>query len=283
MEKLLTMLISQLIGSADKSINTVFNSLIDICFNSENYITEILGNKVIDFNSLKSIILGFAISLIVLKFLKKGFDTYISWTEGDNDTSPLMFVGYFARAIIMAVGFPILYEWLIDVSKDLAMQIMIALNMSETYSVTTQLSALTLLNLFSAVLALIAFIMIFLLYIQFIMRGVEMLILKMGFPLACIGLVDSDKGIFAPYMKKFFQSIVTVIVQIALTKLSILLILSAQLIQATAMLIVALRTPRFLSEFMLTTNHGTTGTRPIVYGTSRMIELSRQIINKGKG
>ena len=249
MEKLLTMLISQLIGSADKSINTVFNSLIDMCFNSEKYITEILGNKVINFDSLKSIILGFAISLIVLKFLKKGFDTYISWTEGDNDTSPLMFVGYFARAIIMAVGFPILYEWLIDVSKDLASQIMVALNMSETYSVTTQLSALTLLNLFSAVMALIAFVMIFLLYIQFIMRGVEMLILKMGFPLACIGLVDSDKGIFAPYMKKFFQSIATVIVQIALTKLAILLILSAQLIQATAVLIVALRTPRFLSEF----------------------------------
>ena len=277
MEKLLTMLISQLIGSADKSINTVFNSLIDMCFNSEKYITEILGNKVINFDSLKSIILGFAISLIVLKFLKKGFDTYISWTEGDNDTSPLMFVGYFARAIIMAVGFPILYEWLIDVSKDLASQIMVALNMSETYSVTTQLSALTLLNLFSAVMALIAFVMIFLLYIQFIMRGVEMLILKMGFPLACIGLVDSDKGIFAPYMKKFFQSIVTVIVQIALTKLAILLILSAQLIQATAVLIVALRTPRFLSEFMLSTNHGTTGVMPIVHGTSRTLELIKRM------
>lgn len=282
MEKLLTMLISQFIGSADKSINSVFNSLIDLCFNSEKYITEILGSRVINFDSLKTIILGFAISLIVLKFLKKGFDTYISWTEGDNDTSPLLFVGYFVRALAMAICFPILYEWLIDVSKDLATQVMVALNMSEAYSITGELSALTLLNLFSAILALVAFIMIFLLYIQFIMRGVEMLILKLGFPLACVGLVDSDKGIFAPYMKKFFQSIATVIVQIALTKLAILLILSTQLIQATAVLIVALRTPRFLSEFMLSTNHGTTGVGSVVHGITRTIEISKHLAHAAK-
>lgn len=109
------------------------------------------------------------------------------------------------------------------------------------------------------------------------MRGVEMLILKLGFPLACVGLVDSDKGIFSPYMKKFFQSIVTIIVQIALTKLAILLISTAQLLQATAVLLVALRTPRFLSEFMLTTNGGTTGVNNIIHNTSRTIELTKQL------
>ena len=277
MEKLLTMLISQIVGSADNTINSVFNNLIDMCFNSENYITQILGVKVINFEPLKTIILSFSISLIVLKFLKKGFDTYITWNEGDNNTPPLLFVGYFVRALAMAVSFPILYQWLIDVSTDLAKQVMVALNMNESYTILGELSALTMLNLFSAILALVVLVMIFLLYIQFIMRGVEMLILKLGFPLACIGLVDSDKGIFAPYMKKFFQSIVTVIVQIALAKIAILLISSAQLIQATAVLIVALRTPRFLGEFMLSTNHGTTGIGPIVHGTSRTIELTRHI------
>lgn len=286
MEKLLTNLIGTIIGSADSSINDVFNNLIDMCFNSELYITQILGNEVINLDGLKQIILGFSISLIVLKFLKKGFDTYILWTEGDNDTPPLNFIGYFIRALVIAVSFPILYEWLIGVSKDLAVQVMTALNMSEQYSIISSLTSWTFLNLFSAIFALVALVMVFLLYIQFIMRGVEMLILKLGFPLACVGLVDSDKGVFAPYMRKFFQSIVTVIVQIALTKLAILLIATAQIIQATAVLLVALRTPKFLSEFMLTTNGGTTGMNSIVNNTTKTIEISRQIRNlasKGGG
>ena len=207
MEKLLTNLIGTIIGSADTSINYVFNNLIEMCFNSERYITYILGNEVINFDSLKQIILSFAIALIVLKFLKKGFDIYISWTEGDSDMPPITFIGYFIRALVTAISFPILYEWLINVSKELATEVMIALNMSEQYTLTTSLSLLTMLNLFTAILALVALILVFLLYIQFIMRGVEMLILKLGFPLACVGLVDSNKGIFSPYLKKFFQTV----------------------------------------------------------------------------
>lgn len=277
MEKLLTNLIATIIGSADNSINEVFNDLIDMCFNSEIYITHILGTEVLNFDGLKKIILGFALSLIVLKFLKKGFDTYIAWTEGDSDTPTFIFIGYFVRAMITAISFSVLYEWLIDVSKDLATQVMVTLNMSEQYVLTTSLASFTLLSLFSGIIALIVLILAFLLYIQFIMRGVEMLVLKLGFPLACVGLVDSDKGIFAPYMKKFFQSIMTIIVQIALSKLAILLISSSQLIQATAVLLLALRTPRFLSEFMLTTNGGSSGISHIAHNVSRTIELHKQI------
>ena len=53
MEKLLTNLIGTIIGSADSSINDVFNNLIDMCFNSELYITQILGNEVINLDGLK--------------------------------------------------------------------------------------------------------------------------------------------------------------------------------------------------------------------------------------
>lgn len=283
MEKLLTNLIGTIIGSADNSINDVFNNLIDMCFCSEIYITQLLGKEVLNFDGLRKIILGFALSLIVLKFLKKGFDTYILWTEGDSDTPPFIFIGYFVRALVTAVSFSVLYDWLIDVSKDLATQVMVALNMSEQYVLTTNLVSFTILSLFYAIVSLIVLVLIFLLYIQFIMRGVEMLILKLGFPLACVGLVDSDKGIFAPYMKKFFQSIMTVIVQIALAKLAILLITTTQLIQATAVLLLALRTPRFLSEFMLTTNGGGSGVSAFTHNVTRTLELVRRVKDYKRG
>ena len=97
------------------------------------------------------------------------------------------------------------------------------------------------------------------------------------------GLVDSDKGLFAPYIKKFFQSVVTVIVQIALAKLAILLILTGQMIQTVAVLLVALRTPKFLSEFMLVVNNGGSGISTLAHNTSRTIEITKQIGKFAKG
>ena len=69
------------------------------------------------------------------------------------------------------------------------------------------------------------------------MRGLEMLILRIGLPIACAGLLDSDKGVFAPYMKKFFQSTVTIIVQIALVKLSVTAMSMGEIIYSLANLL----------------------------------------------
>ena len=277
MDKLLTNFIVSIISGADNVINFVFNNLIDVCFNAEKNLTEIIGTQILDFSKLKAIILSFAISLIILKFLKKGFNIYIMWSEGDTDTPPLTFITYFVRAIVMAISFPVLYAWFIDIAKDLTNQILLSLNVSGQASLTTNLATLSTVGIFSAIFGIIVLIMLFLLYIQFIMRGIEMFILKVGFPLACVGLVDSDKGVFSPYVKKFFQSSMTVMVQMALSKIVILLIVSGQLINAVAVLLVALRTPKFLSEFMLLTGNGSSGISNMIHTTSKTIELKRQL------
>jgi len=242
------------------------------------------GSQMLDFTALKTIILSFSISLIILKFLKKGFDTYILWSEGDIDTPSLTFITYFARAIILAISFPILYDWLISVSKDFANNIMIALDVSGQQEIIQALMNGAAVGIFASVFAIILLVMLFFLYIQLLMRGAEMFILKLGFPLACIGLVDSDKGLFLPYVKKFFQSIITVIIQIALAKLSILLIITNHYMYATAFILVALRTPRFLQEFLLVTGNGGSGISNAIHTTSKTIELTRQVQNiVGKG
>lgn len=145
----------------------------------KNGITEILGTQVLNFDNLKTIILSFSISLIILKFLKKGFDTYILWSEGDIDTPSLTFITYFARAIIMAVSFPILYEWLINVSKEFANDVLVALNIGGQQEIIEALMRGSALGIFASVFAIIILIVLFLLYIQLLMRGVEMFILKL--------------------------------------------------------------------------------------------------------
>lgn len=278
MEQLLTNLIKAIIGGADTIINSVFNNLINTCFNSEQYLSTLFGTQWIDFSTLKTVILSFAITLIVLKFLKKGFDTYILWVEGDIDTPSLTFVTYFARALILAISFPILYDWLISVSKEFANDLLNALNISAQQEIVQGLINGAGLGIFGSIFAIIILIILFILYIKLLMQGIELFILKLGFPLACIGLVDSDKGVFAPYVKKFFQTILTVIIQVMLVKLAILLVISNQYIDATAILLVAMRTPKFLQEFMLVASNGGEISNAI-HTTSKTIELSKQVSN----
>ena len=48
------------------------------------------------------------------------------------------------------------------------------------------------------------------------------------------------------------------------------------MIQAVAVLLVALRTPKFLSEFMIIANSGGTGMSALASNTSRTIELTKK-------
>ncbi len=49
-----------------------------------------------------------------------------------------------------------------------------------------------------------------------------MLILRIGFPLACVGLMDADKGgVFKTYIQKLFQVSITIMVQITIAKLAL--------------------------------------------------------------
>ncbi len=278
MESILTGLISSIIGGADNVINSAFNGLIDMCFNSENYISSNFGSTVIDFSGLKALILSIALSLIVLKFLKKGFDMYILWTNGEADTPPLTYIVYFIRAVVVAVGFSILYDWIIQIAKSFGESILTAMNMANNISLTTIIANIATTGLFNAIVGLIALILLFVLYIQFLMRALEMFVLKLGFPLACVGLVNPDGGVFKSYSEKLIKSILTVLVQIILCKIAIILIMNVKMLFGIASIILAIKTPKFLQEFML--GGGTGGISNVIVTTSKTMELSSQIKRK---
>lgn len=82
MENILTSLLSSIVSSSNNIIRMLMNNLMDICFYAENTITQANANGIqISLDSLKTVILSFSIGLIILKFLKKGFDMYVLWTE----------------------------------------------------------------------------------------------------------------------------------------------------------------------------------------------------------
>lgn len=275
MESILTGLISSIIGGADNVINSAFNSLIDMVFKGEEYLTNSFGSQAISFDNLKALILSLSISLIVLKFLKKGFDMYIMWTDGESDTPPLTYIVYFIRALVVAISFTILYDWIIEIAISFGDSMLQTMNISENMSLTTLIANIATSGLFNAIVALIALILLFVLYIQFLMRSLEMFILKIGFPLACVGLVNPDGGVFRSYSEKLFKAILTVLVQIILCKIAIVLIINVKLLFAIASIIMAIKTPKFIQEFILGGSIG--GISNVIVTTSKAMELSGQI------
>ena len=111
-------------------------------------------------------------------------------------------------------------------------------------------------------------------------ENAEIFVLKLGFPLACVGLVNADGGVFTLYRGKLFKSMLTVLVQILCCKLALLLVFSGQLIYAIAMIILAIKTPKMLQEFMLGGGGG--GISNVIVTASKTMELSGQLSRKIK-
>jgi len=222
------------------------------------------------FSSVYNIFFNLGLSLIVLKFLYKGLNIYIGWTDGDADSDPLDLLTNFLKSMVIAIGFPTLFKWLTIVIEDLIDKTMVAICVGTTSNFDSVLSSLENANIFTGIVTLIYFILFCILYIQFLIRGMEIIILRVGMPFACVGLIDNDKGVFAPYVKKLYQSTLGVLVQVCLCKLGVALMLSGNVFWAIACMSLALKAPRFLGDFILAGGGGNGNFINKIYYTSNM-------------
>ncbi|GAA0778398.1 hypothetical protein GCM10008908_35280 [Clostridium subterminale] len=136
-----------------------------------------------------------------------------------------MLTGFF-KALAIAVSFPTLYGWLGKIIEDLTDKLIQAVSKGMVTDFTAIINGISSAGLFTAIISLIFFICFFLLYLQFLMRGMEILILRVGLPVACVGLLDADNGVFRTYIQKFFLSTLAVLVQIVLAKVGVALMLN---------------------------------------------------------
>lgn len=117
----------------------------------------------------------------------------------------------------------------------------------------------------------------FMLYFQFLMRGLELMILRIGMPMACVGLLDNDKGVFKTYINKFFQSMLAVLIQICLCKLGVGMMLNIginmNVFWGLACMVLAIKTPAFLRDFLVPTGGGASGVINNVYHSVRLVGM----------
>lgn len=107
------------------------------------------------------------------------------------------------------------------------------------------------------------------------MRGLELLVLRIGVPLACVGLLENDKGVFAHYSQMFTKSFITTMIQVCLLKLGIALVLNIDMLLGIGTMVMAIKTPTFVREFMVQTT-GSVGLNSIYHG-SRLLSMAKSI------
>ncbi|UWG97539.1 MAG: conjugal transfer protein TrbL family protein [Candidatus Dehalobacter alkaniphilus] len=275
MEVLLVSLIVALLNGAIAYIDGLLTGIVPMTLYAEQYMTTVSGTNIAD--TLFNILFGFGVSLIVLKFLKKGFETYVLWSDGDADEEPLSLLTNFFKALAVAVCFPTLYQWMAAIVENMTDQLLAAVGAATDYGWKAWVDGISSMGLVTAIFGLIFIICYFMLYFQFLMRGLEIFILRVGIPLACVGLLDNDKGVFKAYLNKFFQSMLAVVVQIVLAKLGVGLMLNMHIFWGVACMILAIRTPRFLQDFLITTGGGGGGVINNVYHSVRLIGMAQKL------
>ncbi len=275
MEVILVLLIVALLNGSIAYINTLLTDIVPMTLYSERYMSMVSGVNLAE--TLFDIMFGFGVSLIVLKFLKKGFETYVMWTDGDADEEPLYLLTNFFRALAVAICFPTLYGWLGSIVEDMTNKLVKAIGVATNYDWQAWVNGISSMGIVTAIFGLIFIICYFMLYLQFLMRGLEILILRIGVPLACVGLLDNDKGVFKAYLNKFFQSTLAVVIQILLAKLGVGLMLNQHVFWGVACMMLAIKTPRFLQDFLITTGGGG-GVINNVYHSVRLVGMAKNIM-----
>ena len=279
MEIILVLLIVAVLNGAVAFIDEMLSDLVPMTLNADQYMIAAGGSSMV--SVLFDILLGFGVSLIILKFLKKGFECYVMWTDGDPDVEPTHLVIRFIQAIAVAVCFPVMYGWLAEITQSLTDELMSAIGAATNYDWQAWVNGISSLGLVTAIFGLIFVVCYFVLYFQFLMRGLEIMILRIGLPLACVGLLDNDKGVFKTYINKFFQSTLAVVVQICLCKLGVGIMVNAgvnmNIFWGIACIVLAIKTPRFLSEFMVPTGGGA-GVINNVYHSVRLVGMAKGMI-----
>lgn len=279
MEIILVLLIVAVLNGAVAFIDEMLSDLVPMTLNADQYMIAAGGGSMV--SVLFDILLGFGVSLIILKFLKKGFECYVMWTDGDPDVEPTHLVIRFIQAIAVAVCFPVMYGWLAEITQNLTDELMSAIGTATNYDWQAWVNGISSLGLVTAIFGLIFVVCYFVLYFQFLMRGLEIMILRIGLPLACVGLLDNDKGVFKTYINKFFQSTLAVVVQICLCKLGVGMMMNVgvnmNIFWGIACIVLAIKTPRFLSEFMVPTGGGA-GVINNVYHSVRLVGMAKGMI-----
>ncbi|MCL2050840.1 MAG: DUF6102 family protein [Lachnospiraceae bacterium] len=173
------------------------------------------------FNNIAYVTTFFALFLIVLVFIKKGVACYILWTDGDPDVPPSQLVVRLMAAVISAVSMSLIYELVIRVASELISALDAIAGVGHGTSFSSLLTRSANSGLIGTILHLVAACAIVIAAFKIVMEGLILTVLQWILPIACVGLLDNDKGVFAETWKALIRTVATVALQYYLINIGI--------------------------------------------------------------
>ena len=208
------------------------------------------------FDTLYQYVAALSLGIAIMLFLKKGFEIYILWNDGDSDLDPLVFLASFIKMTVVIVWFNSAYGYGVEIATKLFNRLLEAIRGNVTGK--DFLSGLiNLVDLNNGILFVVFIIVLLVnsirLVIQFFGRGIELFILRIGIPLAALDMLNADSVAWRAYIKKLTQLILTLTLQIFLYFLSLLIPINGlkNFIFAIAIQLTAIKLPGFLSELLV--------------------------------
>lgn len=225
MTDMLVELIQNFISGSESTLNSVFNSILNLVFYIERelmYIPEgaILPVHKIDFNAIYQIVFNYATYLLIIVFIVKAVKTYLLMRDGDSEQNPIQLVIGMLKAVIVMICFKEIYSIGVGIVNEFLNSILEIMSVQGT-NLAEALSNNIQGGIFTAVACLVLLICWLLLICQFIMKGIELLIMRIAIPIASIGLLNSDGGVFPDYIRSFLMTAFTLVIQLSLLNLSI--------------------------------------------------------------
>lgn len=203
--------------------------------------------------------------LLSLKFLWKGYKTYVLWRDGEAETPPGEMALGAVTAVATAVLFPIIYELLVEAVCFLGDKVVsfLTINVTASSSIWDRLLNLIhslVLKPFKDILAaIVALVMLVICWVQMFIRSAELLVYRLGVPLAVTGIVDSDGGIWRSYVQALVRQFATVLTQYILMMIGFGLMVGSSfrsLVLAIGFEIASVKMPKMMSQLLLPSGGG---------------------------
>lgn len=281
-------LLSDVINKWLSSLQKVTSDIIRSSFFIERYSgldSSILSSAILE-ETFKCMYLT-SLSLLVLKLLWKGYKVYVLWRDGDAEVSPFQLFLNAVFALAVSIAFPILYEIAVNIAMDITGMVLNTFpSVKSTLSSNDLIGftkdrlrsyldgSLLVKDLMLVIFVLIYLIMFIVLVFQMLYRGVQMMIYRLGVPLAVVGLVDSDGGIWKNYIQIFFQQLMTVMIQNFCMRLALSVITKASVtafVYGIVFMITAFKMPKIFSSFLHTGGGGGTA-HAVLSATATLIK-----------
>lgn len=220
-------------------------------------------------------------TLLVLKLLWKGWNVYVLWNGGDPEVAPGELLKNSAWAIVVSAGFPLVYEIGVKTALYIVETVLLFFNMDGLGSDTSSLLINTLTDILEAgdvtlLLSIFFSIMVVVLHFRMLRQGAELLIFRLGVPLATIGLVNSDGGAWPGYIQVLLKQGFSVMAQYFCIVVGVAVYCSDGGIYGyaggIALVMTAFAAPKLLSQFVIP-NGGGGGMAQKVSAVSNVIRI----------